>query len=88
MKHSDRRYRLKISGLRLVEQGGIVGLVREGSRRAVEVPTKMKAMLSWVLERGRFSRKEIANAFPAHDTPAIELFLAESVRMGIVAPDT
>jgi ribosomal protein L16 Arg81 hydroxylase len=83
----DARYRRAASGLRLVEHGGRAGLVREGSRQAVEVPAPFKRMTAWVLERERFSRKEIAGAFPAESAAAIDQFLASVARMGVIAPD-
>ena len=35
---ADERWALKVKGVRLVEQGGRAGLVREGTREAVEMP--------------------------------------------------
>ena len=53
-------YRVKGAGLRLVSQGGRHGLVREGTRQAVEVPAAMQPQVAWVLERDRFARRELA----------------------------
>lgn len=87
LRRRDRRYRLKIAGLRLVEQGGRMGLVREGSRQAIEVPAEMGSLISWVLDRQQFSKRELAEAFPAHGMDMVDRFLAESTRMGIVGAD-
>ena len=83
----DTRYRRAASGLRLVEHGGRAGLVREGSRQAVEVPAPFKRMTAWVLERERFTRKELAGAFPAESAVAVDQFLASVARMGVIAPE-
>lgn len=87
LRHTSQCYRLKIHGLRLVEQGGAVGLGRTGSRQAIEVPPGMKALLAWVLERERFSRHELTAAFAGLGPAALERFLDEIGRMGIVEID-
>ncbi|MEM7022532.1 MAG: cupin domain-containing protein [Pseudomonadota bacterium] len=63
-EQADERYRVRASGIRLVQQGGRFGLVSEGSRAATEVPAHASAMVAWVLERKQFSRSELAGAFP------------------------
>ncbi len=55
---------MQAKGIRLVQQGGRFGLVREGSRAATEVPADVSAMVGWVLERPEFSLAELAAAFP------------------------
>jgi ribosomal protein L16 Arg81 hydroxylase len=60
----DERFRVRAAGIRLVQQGGRFGLVKEGSRAATEVPPDASAMVAWVLERKQFSRSELASAFP------------------------
>lgn len=87
LRRRDRRYRLKVSGLRLVEQSGRMGLVREGSRQAIEVPAEMGSLIGWVLDRQQFSKQELADAFPAHGADTVDRFLAESTRMGIVGAE-
>jgi ribosomal protein L16 Arg81 hydroxylase len=87
IEQGDQRYRLKVTGLRLVEQGGRTGLVREGTRQAIEVPPAVKALMAWVIARPGFGRRELAQAFPAVDSARILPFLAEIVRMGIVEPE-
>ena len=87
LQRRDQRYRLKVSGLRLVEQSDRMGLVREGSRQAIEVPAEMGSLIGWVLDRQQFSKQELADAFPAHGVDTVERFLAESTRMGIVGAE-
>ena len=81
---ADQRYRLKVSGLRLVEHNGRVGLAREGSPQVVEVPIPLQPLVTWVLERQRFTRQELANAFAAQGGIMVDQFLAEIVQMGII----
>jgi len=57
-------YKVHNKDIQLVEQGGRYGLVQEGSRNAVEVPSDVSELVSWVLKRQQFSRNELANAFP------------------------
>jgi bifunctional lysine-specific demethylase and histidyl-hydroxylase MINA len=87
IERHEERYRLKAQGLRLVEQGGRAGLVREGSRQAVEVPPAAKRVVAWVLARPGFARSELAAAFPGEPPAALDRLLADVVRMGIVEPD-
>ena len=61
---SDPVYKVSGKGVRLIEQGGRYGLVKEGSRNAIEVPGDVSALVDWVLERQQFSRNELATAFP------------------------
>jgi hypothetical protein len=79
-------FRVKRAGLRLVSQGGRHGLVREGSRQAVEVPPAIRPHLAWVLERDRFARGELLGAFP-DDTPArIDQLIVDLGRMAVIEP--
>ena len=64
-----------------------MGLVREGSRQAIEVPAEMGSLIGWVLDRQQFSKQELADAFPAHGADTVDRFLAESTRMGIVGAE-
>jgi ribosomal protein L16 Arg81 hydroxylase len=80
----EKRYSLKVGGLKLVEHAGRVGLTREGTRQAVEIPAPLKSLMAWVLERKSFSRGEIGAAFPGESLATIESFLAEINRMGLV----
>ncbi|MGI9491798.1 MAG: JmjC domain-containing protein, partial [Geminicoccaceae bacterium] len=60
----DPSYKVHNQNIRLVEQGGRYGLVQDGSRNAIEVPSDVSELVGWVLERQQFSRKELATAFP------------------------
>lgn len=62
------RFRVRANGIRLVRAQGRVGLVREGSKRAIEVPGEVGDMVAWVLERPQFSRAELDARFA--DEPA------------------
>jgi ribosomal protein L16 Arg81 hydroxylase len=83
---ADEQFRVKGAGLRLVSQGGRHGLVREGTRQAVEVPAAIQPHVAWVLGRERFARQELARAF-AGDAPAkIDGLLADLGRMALIEP--
>ena len=64
IEHSEEAFRVRRDGVRLVAHGGRHGLVREGSRQAVEVPAAMQSQVAWVLDRDRFAKSELAAAFP------------------------
>jgi mannose-6-phosphate isomerase-like protein (cupin superfamily) len=83
---SDERWSLKARSVRLVEQGGRAGLVREGTREAVEVPISVKSQVAWVLSRPQFSRAELGAAFPAEPANNIEKLLGDLRRMAIIEP--
>lgn len=61
---ADPLYRVHNKDVRLVEQGGRYGLVKQGSRNAIEVPGKVSGLVEWVLKRHQFSRSELVDAFP------------------------
>ena len=83
---SEHRYRVQARGLRLVQQGGRFGLVREGSRAATEVPADVSAMVGWVLERPEFSLAELAAAFPERQAAAINQLLRDLGAMHLLRP--
>jgi hypothetical protein len=83
---ADERWALKVKGVRLVEKGGRAGLVREGSREAVEVPFAVRSQVAWVLSRPQFARSELAAAFPAEPVNKIEKLLEDLRRMAIIEP--
>ena len=86
IEHAEERWALKAKGVRLVEQGGRAGLVKEGSREAVEVPGAVKAHVAWVLRQEQFGRQQIAAAFP-NDTPDKLLkLLGDLQRMAVIEP--
>ena len=65
----------------MVRQGGRVGLLREGSRAAAEVPAEVAPMVGWVLERERFSRRELAAAFPDRQPAQLDKFMRDLANM-------
>jgi len=67
----DLAFRVTADGVRLVEQQGRFGLVKTGSRQAVEVPADRAPMVKWVLARSEFAKGELADAF--ENQPAAEL---------------
>ena len=80
------RFEVRASGIRLVESGGRVGLVKEGAREAVEVPAKVKEMVAWVLTRKTFSRDQLDAAFEAATQLERDKFLLDMQRMALVRP--
>ncbi len=85
-EQATERYRVHAEGIRLVEQGGRFGLVRQGSRAATEVPAEVSAMVGWVLERREFSPTELAAAFPERQAAAIDRLLRDLRAMRLLAP--
>ena len=83
---ATERYRVHAEGLRLVQQGGRFGLVRQGSRAATEVPADVSAMVGWVLERREFSPGELAAAFPERQAAAIDRLLHDLRAMRLLGP--
>lgn len=83
---AEDRFRVRAKGIRLVQQGGRYGLVREGSRTATEVPAKVSAMVGWVLERREFSRDELATAFPQQKAAEVDQLLRDLGAMRLTEP--
>jgi ribosomal protein L16 Arg81 hydroxylase len=83
---ADERYRVRAAGIRMVQQGGRFGLVREGSRAATEVPADVSAMVGWVLERQQFSRDELAQAFPEQKAAQLDSLLRDLGAMRLTEP--
>lgn len=83
---ADERFRVRAAGIRLVQQGGRFGLLREGTRAATEVPADVSAMVGWVLERGQFSRDELAQAFPERGAAQVESLLRDLGAMRLTEP--
>ncbi|HEX5795673.1 MAG TPA: cupin domain-containing protein [Geminicoccaceae bacterium] len=81
---ADERYRVRAQGIRLVQQGGRFGLVREGSRAATEVPGDVSGMVGWVMERPAFSVGELSAAFPERSAGQIEKLLRDLATMRLV----
>jgi ribosomal protein L16 Arg81 hydroxylase len=86
IEDADERFRVKAAGVRLVSQGNRHGLVRDGSRQAVEVPAAIQPQLAWVLGRERFGRAELARAFPGETPPRLDQLLADLTRMALIEP--
>jgi ribosomal protein L16 Arg81 hydroxylase len=83
---ADERYRVRAGGIRMVQQGGRFGLVREGERAATEVPADVSAMVGWVLERQQFSRHELAQAFPERGATQLDSLLRDLGAMRLTEP--
>jgi ribosomal protein L16 Arg81 hydroxylase len=84
IERTEEVYRVKGAGLRLVSQGGRHGLVKEGTRQAVEVPGVMQPYVVWLLARDRFTRRELAAAFPAAESSTLDQLIVDVSRMRLV----
>ena len=82
----ETTYRVRAAGIRLVEHAGRHGLVREGSRQATEVPAEVADLVGWVLQRKRFSRGEMAAAFPGQSPQRITQVLRDLGAMKLTEP--
>ena len=58
--------------------------MKEGTRQAVEVPGAMHPYVAWVLGRNRFTRRELAQAFPAAVASALDQLIVDLTRMKLV----
>lgn len=83
---AEDRYRVRAAGIRMVQQGGRFGLVREGSRAATEVPVDVSPIVAWVLERKQFARDELARAFPERSADQLEQLLRDLGAMRLTEP--
>ncbi len=79
-------YQVCADGIHLIEHGGRYGLLREGTRAAVEVPAEVKDLVAWVLARPRFSRRELAGAFPDHQPAQLDRLLRDLGAMRLAEP--
>lgn len=86
IERAEETFRVRRAGLRLVSQGGRHGLVREGTRQAVEVPAAMQPQVAWVLERDLFAKSEFAAAFPAEGAAKLDRVVADLSRMALLEP--
>lgn len=84
IERAEEAYRVKRAGIRLVAQGGRFGLVREGTRQAVEIPSQIQPQVAWVLEREQFAKRELAAAFPQEAAPKLDRLLGELERMALI----
>ena len=74
---ADPSYKVYSQGIKLIEQAGRHGLVKEGTRNAVEVPADVADMVSWVLKRQQFSRNDLKAAFPDRPAQALDKLLTD-----------
>jgi bifunctional lysine-specific demethylase and histidyl-hydroxylase MINA len=86
IERADAAFRVKRSGLRLVSQGGRHGLVKEGTRQAVEVPAEIQPQVAWVMGRDGFGKRELAAAFPTESVAKLDRLLGDLHRMALVEP--
>lgn len=84
IEQAQESYRVKRAGLRLVSQGGRHGIVKEGTRGAVEIPAAIQPMVVWILDRDRFAKQELSAAFPAVGPGELDRLLADLSRMALV----
>ena len=82
----EASYRVHAVDIKLVEQGGRYGLVKAGSRQAVEVPGDVSDMVGWVLKRQQFSRSDLAKAFPNRTSQALDKLLTDLGTMRLTEP--
>jgi len=85
-ERAEDRFRVRAQGIRMVQQNGRYGLVQEGSRAATEVPADVSPMVRWVLERGQFSRAELAAAFPERQGAQLDQLLRDLGAMRLTEP--
>jgi bifunctional lysine-specific demethylase and histidyl-hydroxylase MINA len=83
---AEERWTVKGEGIKLVEQGGRVGLAKTGTREAVEVPAALKGLIAWTLQRQSFSRSELVAGFPAEPAAKLDKFISDMERMRLVVP--
>ncbi len=74
---NEAAYKVQNQDIELIEQGGRYGLVKAGSRQAVEVPGDIADMVEWVLERQQFSRDDLAEAFPKRPDDVLDKLLTD-----------
>lgn len=85
IENAEERFAVR-RDLRLVEQGGRCGLVKAGSREAVEVPMVVRDLVAWVVARESFGRGELGNAFAREPAAKLDRFLADMQRMQVITP--
>ena len=73
----DAAYKVHSKDIKLVEQAGRYGLVKAGSRQAIEVPAGVAGMVEWVLKRQQFSKGDLANAFPDHPANVLDKLITD-----------
>lgn len=83
---SDTAFQVTAEDVKLIEQGGRYGLVKAGSRNAVEVPADVADMVEWVLKRQQFSRSDLASTFPERPPQALDKLLTDLGNMRLTEP--
>ncbi|MGI9489535.1 MAG: cupin domain-containing protein [Geminicoccaceae bacterium] len=73
----DAAYKVHGKDIKLVEQAGRYGLVKAGSRQAIEVPGGVAEMVEWVLKRQQFSKSDLANAFPNRPANVLDKLITD-----------
>ena len=81
---SDLRYGVNAEGVRLVEQGGRYGLLKAGTRQAIEVPAENAAMIKWVLNRPDFVKSEFIQNFKDAGQATQDKFIADLAAMSLL----
>lgn len=79
-------FRVRGDDVRLVGQAGRFGLLKEGSRNAIEVPAEVSDMVGWVLKRREFTRVELARAFPERQAADLDALLRDLGTMRLTEP--
>ncbi|MEM7043090.1 MAG: cupin domain-containing protein [Pseudomonadota bacterium] len=77
-------YKVHASDIKLIEQAGRYGLVKAGSRSAVEVPGDVADMVRWVIERQQFTRPDLSKAFPDRSASTLDKLLTDLGNMRLV----
>ncbi|MGF1476491.1 MAG: cupin domain-containing protein [Geminicoccaceae bacterium] len=77
-------FQVQANGIRLVEQGGRFGLLKEGQKGAVEVPANVSPMVAWVLERDAFALSDLCQAFSKEPKTNVEQFVEDMKRMALI----
>ena len=73
----ETAFRVTAKDIKLIEQGGRYGLVKAGSRNAIEVPADVSDMVEWVLKRQQFTQGDLAKAFPERTDEALGKLLTD-----------
>lgn len=79
------RIAVTAAGMRLIQAQGRWGLVKAGSREALEVPATVAPMVAWVLQRSSFERGDLAAAFPMLSPAALAKLIGELSSMRLIS---
>ena len=83
-KAADQSYQVDGHGIRLIEQGGRYGLVKAGTRNAIEVPAEVSNMVDWVLKQQQFVRTDLAKTFPDRSSAELDKLLTDLENMRLI----